>query len=146
MNFQELKAIALANPKGKIVKHHSLEWEFPKMDNRNFGNWNGTDSTRDIFEDFKQAVFRLSSIPKTIIGSHETLKPLLDTDPYKEYSRSNLLDGYQYAQVWESIMPLFYQSLNMFPDKGFIQFDDSADPGIVLLVGTEGDVVYIDTR
>ena len=72
---------------------------------------------------------RLRSVPSHIIGSYQTLRNFCNgidsfsDDPYPKI----------FARMFET-------------PEDWIRFDDTADPGIVLLVGTEGDVVYIDTR
>jgi hypothetical protein len=133
MTWQELKAIALANPKGKIVSGDATG-----NDVNNIGSWQTVDIYRDIQEDVEQAIKRLNSKPSYLIGGHDSLKGVcLTIDPYRESKF-----------VYESLAPMFWFSTDKFPnyEMTFIRFDDAADPGIVLLVGSEGDVVYIDTR
>jgi len=135
MNFQELKAIGLANPKGKLLASIYPNRLGPdKMignDVTNCGEWEGKHTTRDIIEDLWRASKRLASVPFNLIGNGPTIAPL-----YMLYYETK-------RPIHESLAPFFAKRPG---DDSFIIFDDTADPGIVLLIGTGGDVVYIDTR
>lgn len=129
MSFQELKQIALKNPKGKIVARDAAG-----NDVNNSGAWMGTDCNRDIPYDLLIASLKLSSIPSHLVGNTMTLGVLLETYNSELFTQ------------WFYLAPLFKEGGNLWEGPKFIRYDVTADPGIVLLVGTEGDVVYIDTR
>lgn len=129
MNFQELKAIALENPKGKIVARDATG-----NDKENVGSWFRDDINRDVVADVVNAAARLSSMPSYLIGGPVSLSALLPTLPENPFP------------TWFMLIPLFKDGGNLWEGPKFIRYDFTADPGIVLLVGTEGDVVYIDTR
>jgi hypothetical protein len=129
MNFQELKAIALANTKGKIVARDATG-----NDAENVGSWFQDDCNRDVVADMVNAAARLSSMPSYLIGGPVSLCSLLPVLPDHPYP------------TWFLLIPLFKDGGNLWEGPKFFRYDFAADPGIVLLVGTEGDVVYIDTR
>ena len=129
MTFQELKQKALANPKGKIVARDA-----DGNDVCNCGNWPGTDCIRDVYIDSTEAAMRLEGNPQYIIGSPETLAALLQSDGFGH-------------PLWFQLLPIFWFSAAKFLRMNdFIVYDDLADRGIVLMVGENGSVVYIDTR
>ncbi len=130
MTFQDLKAKALANPKGQMVQYEKAT----RIEDAVIGAWDGTDCNRDILRDLLYASQKLSSIPSHLIGDVKTLGVLFYTFD------QNLFPN------WFELLPLFKDGGNLWEGPKFLRYDTEADPGIVLLVGSEGDVVYIDTR
>jgi hypothetical protein len=129
MVWQELKAKALANPMGKVVCQDAM---FPDINN--IGSWDGIETYMDIYTDIVNAIERLSGIPKTIIGSRKTLKPLC----FRIDERGGL--------VWLQIAPYFWFSNASFPgEKDFIKFDESAEYGLVIVTDDLGNAVLINT-
>jgi hypothetical protein len=131
-SFQELKLRALRNPSGKIVPFGFI---YPEPYDISMGCWRGTGDTVDIYYDVATAIHKLSSDPKYIVGSHATLEPLCKNVDYNR------------IPIWFMLAPLFWFHSDTFPgEKDFIKFDDSADDGIVIVVGKDGSAVMIDTR
>lgn len=131
MNFQELKEIALKNPKGKITSRSATG-----PDIRNCGSWKGDGCTRDFYWDVFNAAIRLKSNPTKLIGHPLTIDSLKFSDGQYEHPPYMVL------------LPLFWWSASKFLrlEDVFIA-DENADERIVLLVGSDNDdVVYIDTR
>lgn len=139
MNFQELKAIALANPKGRILSGAS---DFIKpicADFYNCGNWDGTDSTRDAIGDVLRGLARLNNIPRYMLMHPAT---------YSNFVRAIGFDQlYQFGAVFGCAPH----------DRSWLFVRDECENGIVLIVARhqseyvnpddpDPTVVYIDTR
>lgn len=69
--WAELKEIALANPKGKIVPRGAKP---PDIDN--CGRWDGSDCSRDMVADVGYAMIRLTGRPVKLIGNVKTISRL----------------------------------------------------------------------
>lgn len=127
--FKDLKAKALANPKGKIVARGATG-----NDVNNVGSWKATDVNMDPIEDVNQGILRLEGKPFEIIASHDTLKPLLGIDSYNNYP------------LWFCIGGAFWFGSNSFPVfRDFIKFDDSADDNLIIITDDLGNAVSIET-
>jgi hypothetical protein len=135
MTFQELKAIALANPKGKIVSRRDKATK-GQNDYASVGNWQGTDCCRDFYGDVLEAALRLSGNPERLVGNEKTLKPLFQQDAL-----------YETHTQWMLLLPIFWWAADKFiGPKDFIVADETAEDGLVILVGSNGSAVLIDTR
>lgn len=67
MNWNELKEIALTNPKGKIL---NMGAKFPDVDN--CGAWNKTDYYIDVIQDIMYGLARLNNTPRIMLMHPKT--------------------------------------------------------------------------
>ena len=133
MNFQELKEIALKNPKGKIVSRDAAG-----HDGVNSGSWNRTDCTLDVIEDIKQGLRRLNNIPRVMMMHPATYSNLVGAISFEEL--------YQLGAVFGCAPH----------DRSWLDVKDDYAEGEVLIIaraqepylarGPDPAIVYIDTR
>jgi predicted chitinase len=128
--FADWKARALLNPKGKIVSSGAIG-----NDRDNVGRWDGRDAYRDFYTDIFEAALRLTGNPEYLIGDVATLKPLQAID--QQYDRP----------PWLQLVPIFWFSADKFIRMAdFIKVDETAEDGLLILTGSDGSAVLIDTR
>ncbi len=138
MSFQELKAIGLANPKGKIVSNNATG-----NDVNNCGSWERTDCIIDVQEDLMKGIARLNNIPGKILMHPNTY--------------SNFIQGLCYADNGYERLYSFGAICGCPPhDRSWLDVNDSYEDGIVLIIARSQDpyggrgpdpaIVYIDTR
>jgi hypothetical protein len=130
MTWQELKAKALANPKGKMVPYEDAKCRAEAV----LGPWNGSGPAFDPLQDLVFAAQKLSSIPSYIIGNIKTLGVLLSI-------RYNSM-----FPTWFKLLPLFKDGGNLWEGPAFLRYDIDAEDGLVILVGVDGSAVLIDAR
>jgi hypothetical protein len=121
-NWNELKKIALSNPRGRILKNPENSNDITLM-----GSWYATNSFMDIMEDVRNGIYKLNNIPSIMLMHPKTYINFM-------YNIGHSYEGYSEYVVHRHLEIIGAAFGKIMGDRSWLNISDQYEEGIVLII------------